>query len=334
MSLPAEVVKTQITGIATSAKKADLLDTLSIAKQLLAETRDFTTILNIHDKAVAAQAWAKARNADEVAMQAVEVKLRAEHKAGEFLQEMKKEGILSKGGRKAYSANRGQDVSSDKPTLPSLGVEQKESSRWQRIANIPEAEFEEWLALAKKRTQSALLALAMYRKHADAGPMPTGDFDVILADPPWQYEFSISDRGDPENQYDTMTVDEIVNLSIPSSEHAVLFLWATNPKLPEALGVMNRWGFVYRTNMVWNKKEIGTGYYVRGQHELLLIGVKGDTHPPEENARPPSVLEVSRRGHSQKPDEIYGIIEHMYPNSKRLELFARNSRDGWTSWGG
>lgn len=308
--------------------RPDLLATLSVAKQLLAETRDLNVILNIHDTAVAAQAWARARNADEVAMQAVEVKLRAERRAGEFLQDMKKKGILSVGRPKENSNN----LLPLSPTLKSIGVEKIESQRWQRFAGIPEAQFEDWIIYAKKKTQAALLALTVFRTHENK-PFPTGTFDIILSDPPWQYDFNLSDRGDPEVHYDTMTVEEIANLPIPSSENAVLFLWATNPKLTDAMYVMEKWGFVYRTNMVWIKDRFGTGYYARGQHELLLIGVKGDIHPPEESNRPSSIINAPVREHSRKPDVVYETIEKMYPNSQRLELFSRNSREGWTSWG-
>jgi len=84
---------------------------------------------------------------------------------------------------------------------------------------------------------------------------------------------------------------------------------------------------------VWIKDKIGTGYYFRGKHELILVAVKGNPLIPEESDRPESVLIAPRTTHSKKPDKIYSIIERMYPNSKYLELFARNTRKGWKSWG-
>lgn len=163
--------------------------------------------------------------------------------------------------------------------------------------------------------------------------LPEGVFDVIYADPPWQYDFSLSDRGDPEVHYETMTTQEICALKIPAAENAILFLWATNPKLPEALEVMAAWGFKYRSNMVWIKQHFGTGYYIRGQHELLLIGKKAEMDVPAEEDRPSSVITADKREHSRKPDEVYALIEKMYPNRHYLELFARGTREGWTSWG-
>lgn len=173
-----------------------------------------------------------------------------------------------------------------------------------------------------------------YVKRTSSFQLPDGVFDVILADPPWEYEFSLSDRGDPESHYSTMPLEKICALNVPSAEDAVLFLWATNPKLEEALKVMESWGFGYRTNLCWVKDKIGTGYYVRGQHELLLIGKKGRMSVPAEADRPPSVLISAVREHSQKPEEVYAIIEKMFPDRKYLELFARgNKRGNWVVWG-
>jgi len=168
-------------------------------------------------------------------------------------------------------------------------------------------------------------------KHMDPPNLPEGKFDVIYADPPWSYEVPL--RGDPEIHYPVMSTEEICNLNIPASEDAILFLWATNPKLEEGLKVMKAWGFTYRTNIVWVKDKIGTGFYVRGQHELLLIGKKGNMPAPPEKDRPPSVVMAPRKKHSEKPEIFYEIIERMYPNRRYLELFARNKREGWVSWG-
>ena len=162
-------------------------------------------------------------------------------------------------------------------------------------------------------------------------PLPEGKFDVISADPPWRYDLSL--RGSPDEHYETLTTKDINKLEIPANIDAVLFLWATNPKLKDALEVMAAWGFTYKTNMVWVKDRIGTGYYVRGQHELLLIGTKGKVGVPEEANRVSSVFNATRNEHSQKPEIVYDIIEKMYPNRKYLELFARNKREGWCSWG-
>jgi N6-adenosine-specific RNA methylase IME4 len=141
--------------------------------------------------------------------------------------------------------------------------------------------------------------------------------------------------GSPDDHYGVMEDYEIGAMQIPVADNAILFLWATAPKLPEALHVMKDWGFEYKTNAVWIKDKIGTGYYFRGQHELLLVGKKGENIPvPEEKTRHSSVIQSPRLEHSEKPTLVYGLIERMYPNRSYLELFARGfKRKGWTQWG-
>ena len=164
-------------------------------------------------------------------------------------------------------------------------------------------------------------------------PIPTEQFSIIYADPPWQYEHSISDSRKIENQYPTMTLEDICNISVPAADDSILFLWATSPKLLEALRVMESWGFEYRTNMVWTKDKIGMGYYCRQQHELLLIGKRGNYPTPEPPNRPSSLIESPRLQHSKKPEVVYELIEKMYPEGKKIELFSRARRTNWTSWG-
>jgi N6-adenosine-specific RNA methylase IME4 len=185
----------------------------------------------------------------------------------------------------------------------------------------------------KKQTSVDYAYKMVKRAEAQDNPsaIPDGKFNVIYADPPWQYDLSL--RGSPEEHYAVMDMTSICDLKVPSAEDAVLFLWATNPKLEEALQVMKAWGFTYKTNLVWVKDKLGTGYYFRAQHELLLLGVKGKPNVPLEADRPPSVLNATRRKHSQKPEEIYVLIERMYPQGNYLELFARGKRERWTMWG-
>jgi len=163
--------------------------------------------------------------------------------------------------------------------------------------------------------------------------LPTDQYNVIYADPPWRYEFSETKTRSIETHYPSMSLKDICDMKIPSTENAILYLWATNPKLEEALQVVKAWGFTYKTNMVWVKDKIGMGYWFRGQHELLLTATKGTFSPPESSIRRSGVLVAPRRKHSQKPDEVYEIIESYFPQGKYLELFSREQRDGWTMWG-
>lgn len=162
--------------------------------------------------------------------------------------------------------------------------------------------------------------------------LPIDKFEVIYADPPWKYEFSETESRSLENHYPQMDLDDICKLPIQTTDDAILFLWGTSPKLEEALKVMRSWGFTYKTNMVWIKDKIGMGYYARQRHELLLIGTKGKIGVPDPKDRPDSVINAPRTEHSEKPG-MYEVIERMYPYRKYIELFARNSRKGWESWG-
>ena len=171
--------------------------------------------------------------------------------------------------------------------------------------------------------------------HAPPDLGEIGKHNVLYADPPWRYEHSISTTRDIENQYPTMELDDICNMPISSiaADDCVLFLWATSPKLTEAVKVMSAWGFSYRTCMVWVKDKIGMGYYARQQHEILLIGARGNLPTPKPENRPPSVIHAERNGHSEKPEEFYKTIENMYPEFSKVELFSRQPRQGWSVWG-
>jgi len=191
---------------------------------------------------------------------------------------------------------------------------------------LPEAKKE-----IRLQQKAALVAQIAEQK---AAPLDSiGPFPVIYADPPWRYEFA-EDRGRQiENHYPTMPLDEIKALKVPAADDAVLFLWVTSPKLPEGLEVLAAWGFQYVTCMVWVKDRIGMGYYARQQHELLLIGKRGNLPVPDPEDRPSSVITAPRGQHSAKPDEVYELIERMYPLHDKCELFQRRPRPGWAGWG-
>jgi tetratricopeptide (TPR) repeat protein len=97
--------------------------------------------------------------------------------------------------------------------------------------------------------------------------------------------------------------------------------------------VIDAWGFAYKASMVWAKDRFGLGYYVRNQHELLLICTRGNLPVPPESSRRRSLVEAPRLEHSVKPPIFYEIIEAMYPGLSKIELFARTARPGWKAWG-
>ena len=158
-------------------------------------------------------------------------------------------------------------------------------------------------------------------------------YSVIYADPPWRYNFSPSKCRSIEENYPTMRVEEICSLPVPAADNAVLYLWATAPKLLEALAVMKAWGFEYKTHAIWDKEILGIGHWFRGQHELLLVGVKGKISPPEESLRIKSVIREKRGRHSAKPDSVREHISRWFPRALKLEIFARACYSGWSVWG-
>src|SRR6516165_2076987 len=172
-----------------------------------------------------------------------------------------------------------------------------------------------------------------------SAPFPSDRrYAVLYADPPWQFEVYNEESGIERaagNHYPTMSLEDICALPVLSlaTPAAALFMWTTVPHLRESFDVLVAWGFEYKTNIVWVKDKIGLGYFVRNQHELLLIATRGDMPTPLSANRPSSVITAPRREHSRKPDEAYALIERMYPELPRIELFARQTRPGWARWG-
>jgi len=171
--------------------------------------------------------------------------------------------------------------------------------------------------------------------------LPEGRYSIAYADPPWRYDFDVESRA-TENHYPTMALPDIIkykdNQGTPITDkfadNCILFLWATAPKLNEALELIKAWGFTYKTNLIWAKDKMGLGWYCRNQHELLLIAEKGTMPLPPTASRPKSIVNAPRTNHSKKPRKIYRLIERAYPGYQYLELFgSKNSRKRWETWG-
>jgi len=159
------------------------------------------------------------------------------------------------------------------------------------------------------------------------------EFEIVLADPPWRYDFSETECRKIENNYPTATIEDICKHAPKTTENAILFLWATAPKLREAMQVVDAWGFEYKTHAIWDKCKIGMGYWFRGQHELLIVATKGNASPPIAENRVSSIFKEPRGEHSKKPDCVYEWIESAFVSYKKLEMYARSNRPGWHSWG-
>jgi N6-adenosine-specific RNA methylase IME4 len=172
----------------------------------------------------------------------------------------------------------------------------------------------------------------------------TGRFGTILADPPWQFS-NRTGKMAPEHRrlmrYPTMSLNEIMELPVAqlANDQSHLYLWVPNALIQEGLEVMHRWGFTYKTNLVWFKVRKdkgpdgrGVGFYFRNVTELILFGIRGRIRTMAPGRRQTNIIQSRKREHSRKPDELYDIIERCSPGPY-LELFARHARNGWSQWG-
>lgn len=165
-------------------------------------------------------------------------------------------------------------------------------------------------------------------------PFPEGKFEIIVVDPPWPYgtEYDREDRR-VASPYSEMDLEKIRDLEIPATDDCILWLWTTHKFLPEAFGILEDWGFEYKLTLVWNKKKMGIGSWLRCQVEFCLLGIKGNPEWHLTNQR--DIILESRREHSRKPDKFYKMVKKIHRcNSKmRLDYFARIKRKGFISWG-
>jgi N6-adenosine-specific RNA methylase IME4 len=172
---------------------------------------------------------------------------------------------------------------------------------------------------------------------------PEGKFGVIVEDYEWDH-VTWSEAGKDRhagNHYpvsrDAHTAEEIVERTKDrfacAAEDCVFYMWATIPHLAIALKVLELRGFEYKSHHAWVKDNFITGYWCRGQHEILLIGTKGKVVAPAMGTQESSVLRGPSGEHSEKPEIVMQMIERLFPNIPKLELNSRRSRPGWTVWG-
>ena len=189
-----------------------------------------------------------------------------------------------------------------------------------------------------------MAALGFRRSREDTAVIPSL-YDVIYADPPWKYNSRAHHktrfRGGACGHYRLMRTDVICSLPVESlaAKNCMLFLWATFPMLADALRVVEAWGFRYCTaGFLWIKLNkngtpfFGVGYYTKSNPEICLLARRGSAIKPATNCIS-NLANAERREHSRKPDEVRRRIEELYPDARRLELFARANHEGWDSWG-
>ena len=172
---------------------------------------------------------------------------------------------------------------------------------------------------------------------------PTKQYDIIYADPPWSFNDKMTNYAHSlTKHYETQSLEWIKSLPVKNitGDDCVLFLWAVSSQLPEALDVMNAWGFKFKTiAFVWSKESVNgkkvynMGRWTMGNVEICLLGVKGTPNKWREDLTIKQLVEARRYRNSQKPQEVRERIEKLFGNKKRIELFARDMYNGWDVWG-
>jgi N6-adenosine-specific RNA methylase IME4 len=309
---------------------------------MLAEAKSLDEVKHIMDIAEAAKTYARAAKLGlDAQNHAAEICLIAKRKAGEFLGQLDKD----KGGRPEKNSSNVGTVSEYAEAIEDAGISLQDAARWQQIASVSEDKFNEVIAETKQAgkeiTSNTILKVAKAEKNAakPAPAIPDGKYRIIYADPPWKY--TSGDQHSREEQettlgthYGSMTISELCALPIKNmaQDNAVLFMWTTSPLLEECFDVINAWGFKYKASIVWDKDAHNVGHYVSVRHEFLLICTRGSC-TPDSGKLLPSVVKEKRGEHSVKPEIFRQMINSMYTEGKRIELFARRPADGWDVWG-
>lgn len=289
-----------------------------------------------------------------------EAVLDAEVRIGELMREVPK---ASHDRGNQYTGGKTTSVSdSQKPKVEVIreaGFTPKQAERFQQLAAHPEI-VEQAKAEARENddivSRSLVLNMIRGQKEAEkraerqaaiskqlATPRASNYVDifttdkkyrVIYADPPWSYNDKQDTiyHGGAVKHYPTMPLEEICALPIPAEKDSVLFLWTTSPMLEDSFKVIKAWGFKYKSSFIWDKVATAMGNYNSVRHEFLLICVRGSC-VPDVPKRLDSVVSIERSEHSRKPDEFRQMIDTLYPVGDRLEMFARESAEGWDVWG-
>lgn len=314
----------------------------SAARKQLAEAVTVQDLKTVRDVGEAAVRLAKSRR--DVGVQALlegmEIVRRAERQLGVMLP-----AITGGRGRK--------EKSRDVTFLADLGIERMQSSRFQRMAELPDEQFEAWIASCRESgeemTQAAALKLAERHKPKPVEPSideyesgavsDLGEllqrglrYGCIYADPPWAYSNKAT-RANVDDEYkSTMTVDEICQEPVASlaADNCHLHLWTTNAFLFDARRVMEAWGFEYKSCFVWVKPQMGIGNYWRVSHEFMLLGIRGK---PEFRRRDcMSWGQFDRTAHSKKPRDVRALVESV-SHGPFLELYGRETVPNWMVYG-
>ena len=317
------------------------------ACRALADAKSTDEAKHIHDTAEAMRAYARQAKNKQLEVDAAEIRIRAERRLGELIRGQKETVGMNRGGLLRGSAREPRDP---RPTLAEAGITKKLSSRAQKLAAVPDDEFEseiaDWRERIKAENERVTVSLLARGKRASEKPtfetrtaerlevlIERGyQFGTIYADPPWLYS-NQGTRAATSNHYDGLTVEDIAALPIGdlALPDAHLHLWTTNAFLFDAPRIFEAWGFEFRSSFVWVKPQLGIGNYWRNSHEFLLTAIRGNAKRFSERTLK-SWAEFDRTRHSAKPEAIRRLIELASPGPY-LELFGRREIDNWVVWG-
>ena len=308
------------------------------ARRAVAEAKNVDELKNVRDKAEVMRAYAKqVAESLEVQNDICEIKLRAERRMGEMI----KADPNIKAGRKLKSLH------DERIKLKDFGVSEIQSHRYQQIAGLSSDVFENTIQSIKQDekelTEAFLLNIAKKINRAEEIQalrdniannkvvLPEGKFEIIVIDPPWAYGENYDPKGNRAScPYPSMSFEELEELQIPSTDDSILFLWTTHRFIWDAKKLLEKWGFNYKAILVWNKKSMGLGVWLRMQCEFCLIGIKGKPVWTLSDER--DIIEELKTSHSRKPDGFYGLVNGLCIGRK-LDFFARKKREGWSVFG-
>ena len=321
-----------------------------VACRALAEAATVDEVKDIIDKAEALRIYARQAKNTELEERAAVIRLRGKRRMGEILIEHREAGRLHEGRPRKKNGSEKEPL--ERIKIEDFGIDKKLSADSQELARLSEPSFHEVEAkittAIRDRTRVAMNTVEKKEKRAQKekllgeyqSSLPAKKYGVIVADPEWRFEPYSRETGmdrAADNHYPTSAAHVVAQRDVRSiaADDCVLFLWATIPMLCEAIVVMDYgWGFTYKSHYVWGKDKIGTGYWGREKHEMLLIGTRGNPPAPAMGTQCESLIIAPRGEHSAKPEIFLEIIEGYYPTLPKIELNRRGpARPGWDAWG-